>query len=200
MNDLITKAELFALTGKENPIILDCGAFNGKDAYEFCELGAYVVAFEPLKSNFDKIPAHENLTALPYALGDKCERVKMWTTDNGCSGSLNPPKTHLDYWPQILFKQNRDVDVITLDSWYKGGVVDLIWADVNGNEAAMIRGATETLKNTRYLFIEVSDVELYEGQVNILAITKLLPGWTLMGYYNITKKFCDCLFRNDGKV
>lgn len=64
-------------------------------------------------------------------------------------------------------KAQYDVDVFTLDEvltrleW--SGVVDLLKIDTQGNELQVIDGATRTLSMVRFLWIEVSFRQLYEG-------------------------------------
>ncbi len=190
----VTKPELLLMIGKRNPVVLDIGAFDGADSYEFAQLGCEVIAFEPLEYNRGMMRTHKNITLIPYAVSDVEGESQFYASDNNCSGSLLPPKTHLQIWPKVSFEKSK-VKCITLDSWYKGfgKPIDLIWADVNGAEEQLIKGAAETLKNTKYLMIESSDKELYAGQVNIKTLVSMLPDFELVGIYNDYERFCDLL-------
>lgn len=71
-----------------------------------------------------------------------------------------------------------EVETGSLDSYArKTGIstVDCIWAHVQGTEGEMIRGGRDLLGRTRYLFMEYSDDELYEGQAPLAGILAMLP-------------------------
>jgi len=61
--------------------------------------------------------------------------------------------------------------------------IDFIWADVQGAEVDLIRGAETTLARTRFFYTEHSNQELYEGQINLRAMLKLLPNFKLARKY-----------------
>ena len=193
----ISKQELLSLIDKPNPTILDIGAFDGADSYEFAELGCEVHAFEPLPYNLAMMRKHDNIMVYPYAIGAGDYDIDFHMADNHCSGSTRAPKTHLKIWPKVTFPQTRSVPCIKLDTWFKDnpGEIDLIWADVNGSEADLILGATETLKHTQFIFIEASDKELYEGQISVQELIDCLPDFELLGVYNDYERFCDLLFK-----
>lgn len=195
--NLISKHELLALINKPNAVILDIGAFDGADSFEFASLGCEVHAFEPLPYNRSMMRKHDNITVYPYAIGAGDYDIDFHMADNHCSGSIKAPKTHLAIWPKVTFPQTRSVPCIKLDTWFADNPceIDLIWADVNGGEAELISGATETLKHTHFIFIEASDKELYEGQISVQAVIDSLPGFELLGVYNDYERFCDLLFK-----
>jgi hypothetical protein len=70
-----------------------------------------------------------------------------------------------------------------LDTWWqKAGVgpIDFIWADVQGAEIDLIQGGQQALAQTRYFYTEYSNAELYEGQIPLRDILKLLPNFQLV--------------------
>ena len=75
-------------------------------------------------------------------------------------------------------------------------MIDFIWADTQGAEGAIIRGATETLKFTKYLYTEFSDYEMYEGQINLDGILKLLPTWKVLKIYETQFRDDNVLLEN----
>jgi hypothetical protein len=86
------------------------------------------------------------------------------------------------------------VPISTLDLWAENNNisnVDFIWADVQGAEEDMIKGATKTLSKTKFLYTEYSNQEQYEGQINLSKICDLLSDFKLI------KRFeGDALFMN----
>jgi hypothetical protein len=54
----------------------------------------------------------------------------------------------------------------TLDLWSRSiGLekIDLLWIDVQGAELLVFKGAEEMLQKTEYIYVEVSEIPLYEG-------------------------------------
>jgi FkbM family methyltransferase len=191
----IKAAELYELLKPKT--VLNIGAFDCVDAVKFAELGCEVHAFEPMAV---KMHTHPNVKLYPVAVSNDNKFTQFYVSDNGCSGSLREPKNHLTIWPRVTFPKKQSVECIKLDTWYSTfkKPIDLIFADVNGSEAEMIEGATETLKNTKYLFLEVSDKELYNGQKSMDEIIAMLPGWKLVAVYNDYERFADILLKNNG--
>ncbi|NBW03830.1 MAG: FkbM family methyltransferase, partial [Cytophagia bacterium] len=99
------------------------------------------------------------------------------------SGSIRKPKSHLEIWPWVTFKQQIEVPIFRLDDWAKDKNlinIDFIWADVQGAEGDLIAGAKQTLNKTRFFYTEFSDEEWYEGQVNFETIEKSLENFSIL--------------------
>lgn len=199
----ITKEQLMALL-PPNPTILDVGAYNCKDSVEFCELGATVYAFEPQEI---KQQHHENLLIFPYAVGAEEKITVLYCSEHAQSSSLRKPKNHINLFPSVYFTHRESVEMVTLDGWYKRfnklkpiWHIDLIWADVNGCEGDLIRGAEKVLTMSKYLFIETSNRELFEGQIKTQELKELLPDWDVIGIYNHYGNFGNILLKNGKRV
>lgn len=114
----------------------------------------------------------------------------MWSV----SSSLLEPKEHAKHWPFVTFNNRVRVPVRTLASiCAERGITgfDFIWADIQGAERRMVAGAPEIIANTRYLFLEAEEHEMYAGQwtrAEMLADTK---DWDLIGAWDH-----DCLLKN----
>lgn len=120
--------------------------------------------------------------------------VKDWDL----SGSIRRPAAHRQVHPWVKFRDPISVPSVTLDSFcasiglFEGhNEVALIWVDVQGAEADVIAGGHETLRRTRYFYTEFSNDYLYEGQVNLKELAKLLPNFRIS---RIWKN--DVLFEN----
>ena len=99
------------------------------------------------------------------------------------SGSIRRPTGHYDRYPDVQFTGVAHVPSWTLDAIFAKDwltKIDLLWVDIQGAEGDMIVGGRRALERTRYLFMEVEDVELYRGQALRDDLIKMLPGWTLM--------------------
>lgn len=84
------------------------------------------------------------------------------------SSSIRKPALHLENYPACRFDESVTVPCITLDDLLaQEGIqgVDFIWADIQGAEGDAILGGARGFANTRYFYAEVSDGELYEGQI-----------------------------------
>lgn len=185
--------------------VLDIGSFNGKDAHELSYvLGCDVHCFEPDKDNFQKIKGKQNnnLVLWPYALGawhGKAPFVK--SKNHPASHSMRAPKRHIDIFPDIKFSRTSHmVNITTLDAWHravlKGCTIDLIWLDVNGAESDVIKGGTNALKVTKYLYIEFEEKELFKGAMNREQTISRLLDFELVSEHNFEGNYGNLLFKN----
>lgn len=105
------------------------------------------------------------------------------------SGSISKPTGHLQRSSWVTFPEDRTIEVgiTTLDDWllYHTDItkIDFVWMDVQGAEHKVIQGAFEGLSIIRYLYTEYCDKPLYEGQVPLAEIQKMLPTYKLLGIY-----------------
>ena len=59
--------------------------------------------------------------------------------------------------------------------------IDFMWVDVQGAEDLVFSCAQETLKNTRYVYTEFSNYELYAGQLTLEKLLALFgDDWEVM--------------------
>jgi len=110
------------------------------------------------------------------------------------SGSLRRPTCHMGAYPWCKFHDPIKVETRSLDSWageHKIGNIDLIWADMQGSEGDLVLAGKQTLARTRLLFLEYSDIELYEGEPTLSQIMDMLPDW-----YIVWRSLSDVLLRN----
>jgi 2-O-methyltransferase len=168
-------------------LFLELGAHRGGDtAWLAAIAGATIHAFEPDPRNAQ--PSRANVTLHRGAVSDRDGRGPLILSREGWGGewtyssSLRRPKNHLQRFP-VTFGAAVDVELVALDTFYREHrleIVDFIWADVQGAEGDLVRGGLETLRNTRYLYTEYSDDELYEGQATLVEILALLPDFRVL--------------------
>lgn len=164
--------------------------------------GAHIIAFDPDPRNIEvikrrKIDLELSVCFVPYAVGGKDEMADFYLSTNltgdadhewSSSSSLKRPRNfgtseNLQMSPCIFSPTPTRVIVVTLDSYLTGDSpheIDLLWIDAQGGEADILRGATATLKRTRYLFMEHSTGGLYEGASNLNDLLPLLPDWEVV--------------------
>lgn len=170
--------------GRAPKTFLELGAHDGSDTAWLASLPAATVhAFEPDPRNHP--PPRPNVILHRAAVSDRDGRAPFvlskegWGREWTQSSSLRRPKEHLRRWP-VTFGETIEVETVALDSYRaRAGLdaVDLVWADVQGAEADVIRGGRATLARTRWLYTQWSDEELYEGQATLAELLELLPGF-----------------------
>jgi 2-O-methyltransferase len=188
-DSIILKQKFKSLVKTESPIIFEIGANNGDDSQEFYEVfeNPTLYCFEPGIESIEKFK-QKSLKAYLFegAISDKNGTDNYYPSNNdGLSGGILPPTEHMyEMSPQLVFSDPVTVKTITLDTFVKNnniGIIDLIYADVQGAEEKMIRGGMNTLLNkTRFLFTEYSQVEIYKSAISKERILELLPMYEII--------------------
>lgn len=197
--------ELTKLIGKNDPIILEIGCNDGSTTLNFLQYfkKAQVYCFESDPRALERFKSKINdgrVKLFDIAISDKDGVVDFFVSSGfraesdkkkfpqgwDQSGSIRKPKKHLKAYPWCKFDKKIKVKTKKLDTWCKENEIDsidFIWADVQGAEIDLIRGASKALKNTHYFYIEYSNRELYEGQINLRKLLKLLPDFVVVHRY-----------------
>lgn len=178
----ITPSTLFSLLAnhlKPDAVIVEAGAFTGKDTQKLAQISAEysVHAFEPEPTIFKELERNTreivNIKRYNLALSNtqgtalfhKAYNPKK--PDMPCqAGSLLAPKDRLLHSP-IIYTETIPVETITLDSWskaYNVEHVDFLWLDLQGHELSALQGATSLLKTVSLLYIELNFINAYENQ------------------------------------
>ena len=209
MND-ISKHYIKELIGP-GATILEIGSFDGKDAFELSEVCETVVdSFECNPASYllicEKIKStqNNNVRIWNYAVTGHDGYIMLNLSNHPQSDSLKNPVLHKKIWPDIKFTDKVKVKCLTLDSWNwrfrQRKPIDFIWCDVNGAEDAFMIGAFQTLPKTRYLYIEYCEVELYQKAFSKAEIQKALPGFEVIGEYNVGPSYGNLLLKNKNKL
>jgi FkbM family methyltransferase len=206
--------ELAGLVRKDDPVILDIGCNDGTQTLWFLRQfnEARVYCFEPdprARERFLQKVKDDRAVLFDIAISDTngtreffpssgvpdaCHGATGLPADWDLSGSIRRPKKHLEEVPWCKFDTTILVKTKTLDCWASElgiGRIDLIWADVQGAEGDLIAGGKVALSQTRYFYTECSDSELYEGQINLKQLLKMLPDFRVVRRYEH-----DVLLRN----
>jgi 2-O-methyltransferase len=197
----LTHEAIAALVGKQDPTILEIGSNDGADTLALLRVmpQAKIYCFEPepravarFKKRLD-LQQLDNVRLFEIAVSDQTGEAKFYSSDSvdlpegwDLSGSIRRPKNHLKEYRWIKFEKTISVDTCRLDDWCaETGVkhVDFIWMDVQGAEQDVIKGASKILQETRFLYTEYSNNELYEGQLSLNRLLTLLPSFELVARY-----------------
>ena len=215
--EAINFQSIHQLVGADARVILEIGAHHGSHTAAFLKTftSATIYAFEPdpraikkFSTNISSPRVHLFKMAIgaidgeaefhvssglpPGADAVAASAVYPWGWDQ--SGSLRRPKTHKEKWPWCKFESVITVNVHRLDSWSRENAintVDFIWADMQGAEGDLVSGGQGTLARTRYLYVEYSNEEIYEGEPTLEALLGMLPNFSIIKRYPF-----DVLLRN----
>ncbi len=171
----------------KRPCIFEVGGADGADTLEFLSLfpNASMHVFEPDPENISILekclPASVRLNK--SAVSDTNQVCLFHRSLNKgasalrLSGSIKKPMLVTEVWPTIEFEEKILVDSTNIDSYCEENnisKIDLIWADIQGAEASLIKGAMKMLPNIKAIFVEHSQLELYQGQPSIEEMLDLL--------------------------
>ena len=174
------------LNGKEDPVVVEVGSHYGEDTREFLDEFEQIkiFCFEPDPRNIQIIKKYLDTTRINFyecAVSDQDkEGVDFYMATKA------PPKdvpkkyqwiSREDYHNLNLNRSGASslksghqaldeglktkVRTIKLDTWASDNdidFVDFIWIDVQGAEKEVLKGATEVLKNTKYLYMEYGEM------------------------------------------
>ena len=193
---------------RKDPVIIEAGVYDGSDTAWFAEKfpDGEIYGFEPLDIPFNmarnRLSGYDNVTLCKYALGPKTGDGVMHECDwRSGSSSLRKPTGTLTVHPTVKWIGETKVDVINLDEFCRDNninSVDIMWLDMQGSENEVIQSSPNIVSNTKYIYSEVSLMEMYEGvplideyksnmnQLGFEVVWEDLP-WQDMG---------DVLFRN----
>jgi FkbM family methyltransferase len=165
-------------------LVLDVGANRGQFAM-FCRIikpSIPIVAFEPIPNEamiFRKVMKDMlDVQLQEVALGDKACEAELHLSHRPDSSSLlalgnTQTKLHPDTYEIGKIK----VPVRRADEfkhcWENYSQI-LMKIDVQGFELAVLKGATETLTQCSFIYLECSETELYVGQALYAEITAFL--------------------------
>jgi FkbM family methyltransferase len=213
--DNITADLVRSCVGKSDPTILDVGCNDGQTTRWFLDMfeNPTIYCFEPdpraIARFKQKVGDRPNVTLIELAISDREGSLDFYQSGGklddpylakampegwDLSGSIKRPYRHLSKHPLVTFEHKIQVPTETLDSVCARsaiGAVDLIWLDVQGAEIEVLSGARATLAQTRYLYTEYSNKQLYRGQRGLRQIVKHLQHFSVVARYP-----GDALLRN----
>ena len=168
--------------GFEPVTVIDVGAADGTPSLYDTFPDAYHFALEPLQENEAALEKWKNKYRLDYvitAAGSTEGKIKFNVhTDHLAGSSLLKEQT-----PEFDGVE-REVPIQTLDKLCKDRNLKgpfLLKIDTQGSELEVLKGASEVLKDTEYIVLEMSFFEFYKGQPIIEDIIIFLKekGFTL---------------------
>lgn len=166
--------------------VVDVGANVGQFGLDIRRRGykGELISFEPVAETFEvllrTIENRQPWKAFQLGLGSKESELDMSVSGNdGLSSSLLKMKNlHISNFPESAIISNQKVRISTLDLELNKLQIDprliLLKVDVQGYEAEVLMGASESLKKIPLCYLEVSLQPLYEGEKTLLPILSFL--------------------------
>ena len=157
----------------KNPVVIEAGVYDGRDTAWFAtnfpegQIYGFESLDEPFNLAYNNLSRFPNVTLCKYALGPKTGDGVMHECDwRSGSSSLRKPTGTLTVHPTVKWIGETKVDVINLDEFAtEAGIdyVDLMWLDMQGSENEVIQSSKDIVSKTKYIYSEVSIMEMYEG-------------------------------------
>ena len=163
-------------------IVFDVGANVGQFGLDIRRRGfdGLIVSYEPVQKSFgflsQTIKQHQPWKAFQLGLGEvESERLINISGNDGLSSSLlQMGSTHLENFPGSATVSQQTISISTIDKELEilGALPQelLLKLDVQGFEAEVLKGASQSLFKIPLCYLEVSITPLYEGEVTFLPI------------------------------
>lgn len=183
--------------------VLDVGANTGQYGCELRKAGykGRIISFEPLSQAYQKLCLNaindKSWKTFNYALGDTIGTSSIHVSKNSPSSSLLPMTSlHSEAAPGSEYVQEEKIEVKTLDHIYESlGIADenvFLKIDTQGYEQKVLEGSVSSLQLISGIQVELSTVELYEGEGKYYSIcsfieergfrmVRVIPGFTHKG-------------------
>ncbi|WP_108812348.1 FkbM family methyltransferase [Sphingorhabdus sp. Alg231-15] len=149
---------------QEDDIVLEVGANIGYYALIEARICDKIYAVEPHPENFERLKRNialndfDNVVVQQGAFGASDGKIPLYVSDlSNWHSCRDAPKSETDF---------IDVDCFTIDSFAKANEAPtFIKMDVEGYELEVLRGAEETLKTVKHLFLELHGTILTRAEM-----------------------------------
>ena len=162
--------------------VIDIGANVGQFGLDIRRHGfqGQIISYEPVLETFDSLTQtmkqHQPWKAFQLGLGSaESERTINISGNAGLSSSiLEMGSLHLENFPDSATVAKQNISISTIDKQLE--VLGLqpqeimLKLDVQGFEAEVLKGASQSLSKIPLCFLEVSITPLYEGEISFLPI------------------------------
>lgn len=171
--------------------IVHVGAHYGQELPDYNASGIFDIVFiEPCQAAYrvlqGRVGVDDRVILFHCACSDQegSAEMNVERRNQGQSNSLLRPKKHLDYYPDIQFVETEQITTRRLDNLpFTRSRYNLLMMDTQGAELLVLKGATETLAGIDYVYTEVNNQELYEGNALVTELDAFLEGFTRVETY-----------------
>lgn len=189
--------DLLSLPSGVPATLLDIGANEGQFTRRFRAVvpRCVVHCFEPVAAPFGILQARTgndpDIHCHNFALGDRAGHASILTGKYSPTSSLLSPAERLvSALPDVVPDRAEEVEIVRLDSWAASQKLQspiFIKMDVQGYELKVIESGPETVAGAAALFLELSFVELYQGQPLVREVVSKLGelGFEMASIYDV---------------
>lgn len=181
--------------------VLDVGANTGQYAANLRQAGykGEILSFEPLNEAFSLLKKHtqqdKHWKAEQIGLGNFDGESMINVSENSVSSSiLNIRKEHVEAVPESKYISQEKITICKLDSIFNkyelNGKNYFLKIDTQGFEKEVIDGAIQSLGKITGIQVEMSLVQLYEGESVYDDLKKLIESFGFE-LYSIEPGFSD---------
>ena len=169
-----------------NGLQIDCLIDVGANVGQFSTLCYYynktilIIAFEPISSCYKKLkevlPSNKNIKLFNCALGNRCGHESIHISNKIDSSSILSFKEQSNIYPNTESIMKEKIKIDKLDNYvkYLNKENILLKIDVQGYEKNVLAGANNALKLVKYIYIELSFIDLYANQAHFSEICSIL--------------------------
>ncbi|TKT93284.1 FkbM family methyltransferase [Dyadobacter frigoris] len=168
-------------------VILDVGANTGQFAQETFGIGynKKIISFEPLTSTFKELSQnakkYDNWETFKFALGDFDGTSEINVSPLSPSSSILPfVKDMIGVVPDLNYTTKENIEVKKLDSIFNQLIEDtsnvFLKIDTQGFEKPILDGAIQSLSNIKMIQLEMSLIEIYQGELTMFDMVSFLEG------------------------
>jgi FkbM family methyltransferase len=164
--------------------VVDVGAYEGEFTASVARTCGvrHGVLIEPLPGRAARLRQRfppPRFQVVECAASDATGRAHLKAQEAEFTSSVLPIRGELHAFSGVPLGTTREIPCAleTLDHLLSGtafGQIDLLKIDVQGYEDRVLRGADETLARTRWVWVEVSFMPLYDGSCTFEDVHRLL--------------------------
>ena len=169
-------------------LLLDVGANYGQYAKGLLKAGfrGIIESFEPLDQPFQHLEEvnrhYTNWNSRKLALGNSTSVTEINVAGNSASSSLlEMNESHLRAAPESAYIGRQKIQIEKLDNifhlFYPNYQRIFLKIDTQGFEKAVLEGASASLENIIGLQLEMSFVELYNGETTFIELFRLVEDY-----------------------
>ena len=166
-------------------VLFDIGANNGQYALNMRKIGYdnRIISFEPLKGAYKDLERasqkDDDWIINDYAIGDKDGSGIINVSENSFSSSILKMLTaHSKSAPDSKFIGTQEITIKKIDSVFSSftnlGDRVMLKIDTQGYEKKVIEGAISSLENILIIQIEMSIIQLYEGELEFIEMIEFI--------------------------
>ncbi len=189
---------------RNSECVVDVGANVGIWSKAILELidPPQLIAIEPSPDVFQELAAlvgnNSKVKLVQCAIGAEQGKADFHTMGASEWNSLLPVREDIKhYYPVVEDRGTLTVDVMRLDELLQDvGEITLLKIDIQGGESALMDGASETMKRTRAVLLEVNFVSHYQGDTLFADLNRRMTKEFGFELYRIANPYHN----SDGKI